>query len=162
MCLKTGYYLVNQSPDLDWDSIISAGRNSDGIVLALGLWIVNHLLEVKLPEMALRYANETIDGKPFAAQLLERMMAIAPDQYENSSELRLQLRLAAGWWPKLRCAAGYVLLPTDADGALRLPASLFFLYYAYRPVRLTAKYGMKLFRTISGEVTRRHAWTDGV
>ena len=154
--------LIHVSPDLDWDSIISAGRNSDGIVLALGLWIVNHLLEVKLPEMALRYANETIDGKPFAAQLLERMMAIAPDQYENSSELRLQLRLAAGWWPKLRCAAGYVLLPTDADGALRLPTSLFFLYYLYRPVRLTAKYGMKLFRMISGEVTRRHAWTDGV
>ena len=153
--------LIHVSPDLDWDSVIRAGRNSDGIVLALGLWIVNHLLEVKLPEMALRYANETIDGKPFAAQLLERMMAITPDQYENSSELRLQMRLAAGWWPKLRCAAGYVLLPTDADGTLRLPSSLFFLYYLYRPMRLTAKYGMKLFRMISGEVTRRHAWTDG-
>ena len=27
------------------------------MVLALGLWIVNRLLEVELPEIALRYAN---------------------------------------------------------------------------------------------------------
>ena len=152
--------LIYVHPDLDWDSVIRAGRDSDGTVLALGLWIVSHLLDVRLPESALRYANEAIDPKPFASQLLERMMTLTPDQYENSSELRLQLRLAAGWWPKLRCAAGYVLLPTDADGALRLPASLFFLYYLYRPVRLTAKYGMKLFRAISGEVTRHHVRTD--
>ena len=152
--------LIYVRPDLDWDSVIRAGRDSDGTVLALGLWIVSHLLDVSLPESAMRYANEAIDGKPFASQLLERMMSVTPDQYENSSELRLQLRLAAGWWPKLRCAAGYVLLPTDADGALRLPASLFFLYYLYRPVRLTAKYGMKLFRVISGEVTRHHVRTD--
>jgi hypothetical protein len=154
--------LIYVRPDLDWDSVIRAGRDSDGTVLALGLWVVNRLLKVELPETALRYANDAIGGKPFASQLLERMMTITPDQYETSSELRLQLRLAAGWWPKLRCAAGYVLLPTAADGELRLPASLFFLYYLYRPVRLTGKYGMKLFRLISGEVTRRHAWTDGV
>jgi hypothetical protein len=154
--------LIYVRPDLDWDSLIRAGRNSDGMVLALGLWIVNHLLDVELPEAALRYANAAIDGKPFAPQLLERMLTITPDQYETSSELRLQLRLADGWLPKLRCAAGYVLLPTDADGALRLPSSLFFLYYLYRPVRLTAKYGMKLFRVISGEVTRHHVRTDGV
>jgi len=109
---------------------------------------------VRLSETALRYASEAIDGKPFAYQLLERMLGMTPDQYETSSELQLQLRLADGWWPKLRCAAGYVLLPTTADGAIRLPRSLFFLYYLYRPVRLTAKYAGKFFRTISGEMTR--------
>jgi hypothetical protein len=155
--------LIYVRPELDWDSAIRAAASSDGgKVLALGLWIVNHLLKVQLPETALRYATASIDGKPFAPHLLERMLTVTPEQYESSSELRLQMRLADGWWPKLRCAAGYILLPTDADGALRLPASLFFLYYLYRPVRLTAKYGMKLFRLISGDVTRRHAWTDGV
>ena len=155
--------LIYVNPDLDWDSVIRAAAGSDGGTgLALGLWIVNPLLKMELPETALRYANAAIDRKLFPSQLIERMLTITPDQYETSSELRLQLRLADGWWPKLRCAAGYVLLPTAADGALRLPASLFFLYYLYRPVRLTAKYGMKLFRLISGEVTRRHAFTDGV
>jgi hypothetical protein len=153
--------LIYMHPDLDWDSVIRAGRNSDGMVLALGLWIVNRLLDVKLPEIAIRYTNDTIDGEPFAPQLLERMLTLTPDQYETSSELRLQLLLAVGWWPKVRCAAGYILLPTDADGALRLPASLFFLYYLYRPVRLTAKYTMKLFRMISGEMDRHHVRTDG-
>jgi hypothetical protein len=155
--------LIYVRPNLDWDSVIRGARSSDGgSVLALGLWIVNHLLEVKLPEVALRYASASIGGKPFAPQLLERMLTITPEEYESSSELWLQLRLADGWWPKMRCAAGYVLLPTAADGELQLPASLFFLYYLYRPVRLTVKYGTKLLRLISGEVTRHHAWTDGV
>lgn len=154
--------LVYVRRDLDWDYAIRAGRDSDGRVLALGLWIVNHLLNVELPEVALQYANATIDGEPFASDLLEQMLTVTPDQYETSSELPLQLKLAAGWWPKLRCAIGYVLLPTAADAALRLPASLFFLYYLYRPVRLTAKYATKLVRMISGEVTRHYAWIDGM
>ncbi|MGC2757069.1 nucleotidyltransferase domain-containing protein [Candidatus Binatus sp.] len=155
--------LIHVSPNLDWDSIIHAARGSDGVkVLALGLWMVNRLLEVDLPETALRFANAEIDGRQFASRLLERMVITDPEQYETSSELRLQLQLANGWWPKLRCAAGYVLLPTAAEGVLRLPASLFFLYYLYRPIRLTAKYGMKFFRMISGEITRTHAPTDGL
>ena len=154
--------LIYVHPDLNWDSLIRAARESDGgMVLALGLWLVNRLLDVQLSETALRYANDAIDGKPFTYELLKRMLTMTPAQYETSSELRLQLRLADGWWPKLRCAAGYVLLPTTADGAIRLPRSLFFLYYLYRPVRLAAKYTGKLFRTISGEMTRNHAWTDG-
>jgi hypothetical protein len=154
--------LVYVRRDLNWDSVIRAGRASDGKVLALGLWIVNHLLNVELPGAALQYANTAIDGEPFASDLLGRMLTVTPDQYETSSELHLQLKLAVGWWPKLRCATGYVLLPTAADAVLRLPASLFFLYYLYRPMRLTTKYVTKLVRIISGEVTRRYAWTDGV
>jgi hypothetical protein len=146
--------LIHVSGDLDWDSVIRAARTSDGNVLALGLWIVNHLLDVELPETASRYANGAIEDKRFASHLIERMLTIPPDQYETSSELRLQLRLAKGVWPKLRCAAGYVLLPTTADVVLRLPPSLFFLYYLYRPVRLTSKYATKLLRMISGEVAR--------
>ena len=146
--------LIYVSDDLDWDSVIRAARASDGNVLALGLWIVNHLLNVELPETALRYTNAAIEDKRFASYLIERMLTIPPDQYETSSELRLQLQLAKGVWPKLRCAAGYVLLPTTADVALRLPRPLFFLYYLYRPMRLTSKYAMKLIRMISGEVAR--------
>lgn len=153
--------LVYARRDLDWDSAIHTGRDSDGKVLALGLWIINHLLKVELPEIALQYANATIDDEGFASDLLDRMLTLTPDQYETSSELPLQMRLAVGWWPKLRCAIGFVLLPTAADAALRLPASLFFLYYLYRPVRLTTKYATKLVRVISGEVTRRYAWGDG-
>lgn len=152
--------LIYVHRDLDWDSAIRAGRDSDGRVLALGLWIVSHLLKVELPDLALQYANATID-EAFASELLGRILTITPDQYATSSELPLQLRLAAGWWPKLRCATGYLLLPTAADAALQLPPSLFFLYYFYRPLRLTTKYATKLVRMISGELTRRYAWTEG-
>lgn len=142
--------LIHVHPDLDWDRVIRAARNSDGsMVLALGLWMVNRLLDVDLPEPVLRYVNASIDGKPFAHDLFDRLLTRTQDQYATSSEFGLQFKLATRWWPKLRCAAGYALLPTDADGGLRLPAPLFFLYYLYRPVRLTAKYGTKVFQSIS-------------
>jgi hypothetical protein len=142
--------LIAVRPDLDWQGALSAARRSDaGTVLALGLWMVNRLLLLPLPELALRYANDMIDGKAFARKLIDRMPEATPNHYETSPEFALQFKLAAGWWPKLRCAAGFALLPTDADGELRLPAPLFFLYYLLRPARLTAKYSARFLRRSS-------------
>jgi hypothetical protein len=137
--------LIHVSADLDWDRAIGAARNSDGAaVMALGLWIVNRLLDVRLPAEVLTWVDGSIGARKFATELIGRMLRTTPEQHEHCAELALQLRLAGGWWPRLRCAAGYALLPSDADGALRLPRRLFFLYYLYRPVRLTAKYGARL------------------
>ncbi len=132
---------------LDWERVIAAARKADGSrVLALGLWIVNRLLEVQLPQPARAYADGSIGEKRFAHGLLERMLAITPEEQERSSEFGLQLRLAPGMWPKIRCAAAFALLPSDADGALQLPAPLYLLYYLYRPLRLIAKYGARAVR----------------
>lgn len=143
--------LIHVRADLDWDVVIRAARDSDGaMVLGLGLWIVNRLLDVALPTPVLDYVNGMIEGKAFARLLLERLLVRMPDEYENSSEFWLQFKLAGGWWPKLRCTAAYALLPSDADGeSLRLPPSLFFLYYIYRPARLTWKHGSSLLRSLS-------------
>jgi hypothetical protein len=86
------------------------------MVLALGLWMVHRLLEVELPEPALLYVNAAIGEKPFARHLLKRLLVMTPGEHANSSEFWLQFKLAAGWWPKLRCAVGYALLPSDANG----------------------------------------------
>lgn len=152
--------LIHVRPDLDWDRLVRSARGSDGgMVLALGLWMVNRLLHVELPAQVLAYVNRSVDGNGFAYHLLDRLLTVSPDQYENSSEFWLQFRLAGGWWAKLRCAAGYALLPSDADGeSLRLPPRLFFLYYPYRPARLVVKYGAKAFRRIFG--TRPVTLTD--
>jgi hypothetical protein len=76
-------------------------------------------------------------------------------QYENSSEFWLQFRLAAGRWAKLRCAASYALLPSDADGvSLLLPPSMYFLYYAYRPARLAVNHGARLLKSIPRHFAR--------
>jgi hypothetical protein len=141
--------LIHVNAELDWDRAVGAARKSDGAaVLALGLWIVNRLLQVPLPAGVRSWVNGSMGAGKFASTLIDRMLTITPEQHECSAELGLQLRLAGGWWPKLRCAAGYALLPSDADGVLSLPARLSFLYYVYRPVRLTAKYGARLLRAV--------------
>ncbi len=148
--------LIHVRPGLDWDCLIRAARGSDGgMVLALGLWMVNRLLDVELPAPLLRYVNAALDGRTFPLRLLQRLLVRRPDEHETSSEFWLQFKLAAGWWQKLRCAAGYALLPSDADGeSLRLPPWLYFLYYPYRPTRLMLKYGARFFRLNLGEVAR--------
>jgi hypothetical protein len=79
---------------------------------------------------------------------LERLLTRRPEDYENSSEFWLHLQLAGGWWPKLRCAASYALLPTDSNGAvLKLSPPLYFLYYPYRQVCLGLKYGTRLLQS---------------
>jgi Uncharacterised nucleotidyltransferase len=144
--------LIHVRPALDWDSVIRVARASDGArVLALGLWMVNRLLQVELPRQALDYVNAEIGSELFTTVLLDRLMVKVPGDYENSSEFWLQFKLASGWWPKLRCTAAYALLPADADGeSLSLPHGLYFLYYVYRPVRLAVKYATRLFRSASG------------
>jgi hypothetical protein len=137
--------LIHVCPRLDWDSLIRSSRVSDGAtVLTLGLWVVTRVLEVKLPEAVRRYIDGEVGGKQFAHQLVEHLRTARMDGNAPVSEFGLQFKLASGWWPKMRCAAGYALLPTNADAeGLRLPQSLSFLYYPYRPLRLALKYSAR-------------------
>jgi hypothetical protein len=92
-------------------------------------------------------------GQTFAEQLAENVMTPATGHDDSMSpsapmsSFGLQFRLANGLWPKLRCALGFSILPTEADAeSLPLPSSLSFLYYPYRPMRLAMKYGARLLR----------------
>ena len=142
--------LIHTSPELDWKRAIRAGCDNDSpMVLALGLWMVNRLLQIDLPEPAAEYVEATVAGRMLAHDLSDRLLTRMPGQYATLSGFRLQFTLATGWWSKLRCAAGHALLPSDADGqSWRLPPSLFFLYYLYRPIRLTLKYAAEFHRRI--------------
>jgi hypothetical protein len=139
--------------ELEWDCLIRLVRSSDGgPVLALGLWLANRLLRVGLPPPVLEYVDASMDKNPFAPVLLKRLLD-APREPQALSEFGLQLRLATGWGAKLRCAASYVLLPSDADGeSLRLPPALFFLYYLFRPWRLAWKYLKSSLRSLAGNL----------
>ena len=52
-------------------------------------------------------------------------------------EMRFSIGLLRSPWKKLQYAATRIFIPTPADTrSLSLPGSLFFLYYAWRPLRL--------------------------
>jgi Uncharacterised nucleotidyltransferase len=133
--------LIHVRPALDWDSIIHRGRGCDGrLVLALGLWMVNQLLGLEFQRPAAQYVSSILETA-FASQMIDHLLNGSAGKDGRLWDFWLELKLADGWWPKVRCAAARALLPTDADGqSLILPPSLYFLYYVYRPVRLALKH----------------------
>jgi hypothetical protein len=150
--------LIHVRAELDWEGLLESARKSDaGRVLALGLWLANRLLQVKLTAPVLEFVNASIGEKRFARDLLDNLLTTVADQHEAPSDFGLQLRLAPGLWAKIRCAGAFALLPSDSDGALSLPAPLYFLYYLYRPLRLTAKYITKLLRLDSAAQTSSYS-----
>lgn len=64
--------------------------------------------------------------------------AAGPGPLEIPREVIFVMRLLPAFSPRLRFLAIRLFVPTPADGEfLRLPSSLFFLYYFLRPCRLT-------------------------
>jgi hypothetical protein len=145
--------------ELDWDYVMRSVRCSDGdMVLVLGLWLANRLLKVGFPAAVLEYVDASMEKKQWGSLLLQRMLD-TPGQRQALSEFGLQFRLAAGWRSKLRCAAAYALVPSDADGqSLRLPPSLFFLYYLFRPSRLAWRYAGSSLRSLAGKIAHANGF----
>jgi hypothetical protein len=156
--------LIRVRPDLDWDAVIRAAREPDGgMVLALGLWITSRVLELKLPEPVERCINHAVSGREFAHRLVQRLRTAAQDEDASISEFGLQIKLAGGWWSKARCIAAYALLPSDSDGTeLHLPPPLYFLYYLYRPARLTVKHAGSSFKSLFSRRLSQPHITAGV
>jgi hypothetical protein len=146
---------VHVCRELDWDYVMrSARRSDDAMVVVLGLWLANRLLQVGLPPAVLQYVEELMAKRHFGSLLLQGML-VKPSERPVLSEFGLQFRLATGCGSKLRCAAAYALVPSDADGqSLRLPPSLFFLYYLYRPSRLAWRHAGRSLRSLAGQLAQ--------
>ena len=74
-------------------------------------------------------------------QLAERRASVPrPSDFQVESEILFHLSLLQTPGGKLRCLAARLFVPTPADCRfLRLPPSLFFLYYLLRPIRVACK-----------------------
>jgi hypothetical protein len=103
---------------------------------------------VELTLAACRRLFGTFDREPlpagFRLALLPRGVRLFPAPGSAYAALRMGFaysRLMPGVWEKLRCLAEIVFVPRLADRqAVALPASLGFLYYPLRPLRLALKW----------------------
>ncbi len=136
--------------ELDWELLFDYGRGCGGIrILATGLWMAHRLLGAPMPAGVQDRVESIVRRLRFAPRLVERITVRLPEDYATPSEFKLQIGLADGIGAKLRYAAAYALLPTEADAAsLRLPYRLSFLYYPYRQARLAFKYGGRIVRAL--------------
>lgn len=129
--------LVKRSHHLDWARVITSGREAGVLrMLHIGLALARDIFDLPLPEKitasiaadrrVIQLANEA------RRRLTENEMPL-PGLIEKTSFRVLSREHTLD---KLRYCALRALTPTYRDCSTELPASLSFLYYGLRPLRL--------------------------
>lgn len=139
-------WLVAQHPDLDWQWIDQhAGQLGTRRMLGLGLYLIQNLLNVDLPKVAVDRINADPEISKLAAFVLEQLFQ--PGNYEPDRFFVPQLYLQSmdNWQDRLWFWIDVLTTPTRAEWQiLALPTALTFLYYPFRLLRLTGKYALKI------------------
>jgi hypothetical protein len=134
---------------IDWDSLIARvhARRVSRMVFASLLLAVD-LLRAGVPAGIIAKARAHPAAAGILEKLRQRLLADMPIPVTMREELGYQLRLLERTPDKLRFCWGQ-LAPAPSDyESLRLPAPLFPLYYALRPLRLIAKYSALAARRV--------------
>jgi hypothetical protein len=145
--------LVRSHPGLDWQRVLTLARAAGGErILLLDLLLAHDLLDAPVPEAVLRQALGNRAVPALAQEVQARMFpaSVAPGSLPAESgpasdhHLAFYVRTRERFVDKLRFLGlrardriGLVVRPSARDRAfLPLPASLDFLYYFVRPVRV--------------------------
>ena len=128
---------LHVTPNLDWARIIEQSRHARSLrQLLLSLHLANDLLGAPIPNM-----DKDAEVARLTHMVTDRLMAGATPPVPALASNRYTLRLLETPAQRLRYLAGLYLTPSEAEyRALKLPPSLFFLYYPFRPLRLIWKY----------------------
>jgi hypothetical protein len=137
--------LISVYRGMDWEGIMHhAGRLGGMRMLLLGLCLASDLLGVGLPDEVVRAIQADPCVRSLASDVHRNLFS---DNWASSGiDLSALFHLKAR--ERLRDRIYYcldsVITPTYADWTLLpLPGFLSFLYYALRPMRVLAKYGLK-------------------
>jgi hypothetical protein len=140
--------LTRRYQDLDWKRIIEQAVTLRSVrMLLLGLCLARNLLGATLPEKVVQQIQATSKVQSLAAQVNEQLFREADDLrglwqrhlFPGKALERLQDRLRYSFHIIKR-----LMSPNTKDRALvPLPASLVFLYYFLRPIRLMGQYRVR-------------------
>ena len=127
---------VMVTPGLDWPAIVAKAERTRTLRQVLvSLRLAEDVLGVPYP------LDLKLDGKGerLVSAVKSRLLAGAEPPTPHSELFRFCLELFETRWHQLRFMAGH-FSPSQAEHmALKLPPSLYFLYYPFRPIRLFAK-----------------------
>lgn len=108
--------------------------------LMLGLLLAHDLLAAPIPESLIAHATADRTLAALARSASLHILAFPPREPGALALTRFNARLANGAFDKLRCYAGLLRAPTEAELALiALPERLFLLYYPIRFGRVATK-----------------------
>jgi hypothetical protein len=146
--------LIRVHHAIDWEHMLEqAIRLHSMRILLLGLLLAQELLNAPLPEEVCRKIQTDSGVKSLVTQVREQLFSEAEGTHFNPHDFYLQLRERLP--DRVRYLRYYyvqqmlprVFTPNAKDRAsLSLPASLSFLYYLLRPIRLAREYALSRLR----------------
>ena len=144
--------LIRVHAGMDWERVMEqASRANSERMLALGLYLAHTLLGATLPEQIWRRVQADQVVKSVAAQVHKRLFAEADGLPGDFERFAFYFNTRDGLRGKVKHCFLYlrrylclVMIPSTVEKRLLpLPASLSFLYYLFRPIRLAVKYVLK-------------------
>jgi Uncharacterised nucleotidyltransferase len=140
--------LIDSQKKIDWPMVLeNADRLGSRRILSLGLYLASNLLGAPVPLEIWTTAPADPPVLALADQVQRRLFTERAQPVGMFNEVRLHLAMKEGKRDKLKSGLRLLATPRVDDWKLlSLPGSLFFLYYALRPLRLAGKYTAKLLR----------------
>jgi len=132
--------------ELDYDALAARARAAGGgRVLRLGLFLAWDLLDAPIPAWLARSLAAHRSVTALGETVRRRLFADSPSDPSGFELLRFHIRVRERLRDRVRGAVRAVATPGVGDWALvRLPDSLYPLYYLVRPFRLAAKYARSI------------------
>ena len=143
--------LIRAHEEIDWAQVVMRARSSGSWrMVALGLLLAAEMFDAPLPA-AVRQEVDDVVIRKLAAQIAGSFFTEGSSRPALLESLSFNFRVRE----RLRDKVDYcrfIFSPTDADlASVSLPASLEFLYYLLRPIRLVSKAGRSLARRQADE-----------
>jgi hypothetical protein len=141
-------HLIHTHKDVDWEWIVeTASRCGISRILFLGLSLARDLLSANLPDLVMERIKDDTVIKSLAERVCAKIFDEAGNLTPESERFSLYLKQRERLRDKARYCLRRFFTSTEKDWSLlRLPPALSSLYKMIRPIRLTAKYGLKLLK----------------
>lgn len=137
--------LVRLHPGMDWQRVLSQARalGTERMIL-LGLYLVEDLLEIDLPEAISRRVQADPAVQALGTSVRARLFREAARPPVTFSTALFHIRARERLRDRVRYCVGMAVTLSPGDLTfLSLPSLLFPCYYILRPLRLIGKYGMR-------------------
>ena len=143
---------------IDWRELHQeASRQGVRRMLSFGLFLARDLLGAELPVEMSKAVERDLRGKSIISTVVSKLFTESMEPSRDLERVVFYLRTKDRWQDRIRFCSCYisqylhrVVTPTSKDrNILCLPAPLFFLYYFFRPLRLTVNYLRHASRRLS-------------
>lgn len=153
--------LIRSSKELNWDWVAELSHSlGSRRMLFLGLFLARDLLDASIPGVIAQQAELDPMVKRLATQVRQRLFNGSTGSSSILKNSLFHLKAREHLKDRVKYCIRLGMATTPGDWSLiKLPKSLFPLYYIIRPIRLMGKYGAGMIGRLSGG---KNGWRGGL